>query len=255
MSEEVMKSQHPLNIISLPTRYEALHKKLGGAVFRLLAKPSRQTLDLFEDAYGIVTSIEQGLFLPIYADSGTGKTTLANNLSYFLPESFTPTLNLPPVDSITAEFLLESLDAFITSELEPSDSRIIPVNIDDRESRPTTDEEASHIKRFLRSGDGARCLVIWPETNLDTSKQIAKRYSLISGSVPLDIPLEVKGPDKELWPSLAEHTLQLANDIDSLEEIVSLSSYDTNNFLSIGAYLQQIAVDFNRRRLKLLRST
>ncbi|AMB59725.1 hypothetical protein AWU67_13615 [Microterricola viridarii] len=84
---------------------------------------------------------------------------------------------------------------------------------------------------------------------------MSEAYREIAGVVPLDLPVKVDGPPVDAWSGLAAQTLQLANQVDSLEALVDLAEYDTASFRSLGDFLKQIALDFNKRRLALERET
>jgi hypothetical protein len=85
---------HLLRQLRLPSRYESLVAAVGADVARLLVEPSETTLDVFRRAALHIRSRGRGLFLPIYADSGTGKTTLISNLAAWVPEEYGPTARL-----------------------------------------------------------------------------------------------------------------------------------------------------------------
>lgn len=183
---------------------------------------------------------------------GTGKTTLAENLSVFLPSRFTKTLTLS--GDVSRENLSEQLAKFRASELAANDDRVVPINIDQREGRRPTAQEIAEVKGFLRN-DGRRVLVVWLETDADIAADMASSYRKVAGIVPLAIPIAIDGPDQTKWEGLAAQTLQLANGIDSLEYLIDLASYEPASYPSLGDYFRQIAFDFNRRRLELERST
>ncbi len=243
---------HVLESLSLPSRYEPLVAKIGPEVLRLLLPPAAESLHLLEEAADAVASLNEGLFLPMSAASGTGKTTLADNLTVFLPRLYTKTLTFTDV---SAEALTSALSDFSARELPKNESRVVPLNVDHREGRPATAAEVTEIKRFLRQGAGQRALVVWPETDDELAKEMADAYRRVSGVVPLDIPIAVQGPPVEAWPGLAAQTLHLANQVDSLEHLVDLDAYDPAAARSVGDYLRQIALDFNKRKLALARAT
>ena len=247
-----MPQQHVLETLSLPSRYEPLVERIGPEVLRLLVPPGRSTMETLEEAAAAVRSLGEGLFLPIHAPSGTGKTTLAENLTLFQGSKFTTTVSFSGEVSSAA---LTTAMAPLTSDLAANDTRVIPINIDHRESRPPTAEEISEIKRFLRQGVGRRALAIWPETDPGLAASMSASYRGVSGVVPLDLPVAVQGPPSDTWPALAEQTLQLANQIDSLDRLLDLTEYEPSAFRSIGDYLRQISTDFNKRRLELERAT
>jgi hypothetical protein len=248
----VRVQQHVLDKLSLPSRYEPLVAKIGPEVLRLLLPPAEGTVHVLEEAAEAVSSLNEGLFLPIHAVSGTGKTTLADNLSLFLPTRYTKTMTFD--GDVTAVALTGALSNFVEG-LPANEERVIPINIDHREGRPATPDEVTEIKRFLRQGAGQRSLVVWPETDEAKALEMSGAYRQVAGVVPLDIPIAVAGPPVESWAGLAAQTLQLANQVDSLEHLVDLDAYDVQSFRSLGDYLRQIALDFNARKLALTRAT
>lgn len=244
---------HLLDTLQLPSRYEPLVKLIGPEVLNLLVPPTRSTLDLLEEAGEAIGSLGEGLFAPVYAQPGTGKTTLVENLTVFLPGMFAKTLTYG--GTLTSDDMGAALSRFIRDDLQQNDQRVIPMNVDHREDRPPSREEMSEIKRFLRAGLGQRVLLAWPGTMLDTAERMAEDYRRISGVVPVRLPISVEGPSHDRWLPLAAQTLQLANQVDSLEHILNLDDYDPHASPSLGDFLKQVAVDFNRRRLALKRAT
>lgn len=133
--------RHVLRTLSLPSRYEPLVDKIGPEVLNLLLPPTRTTVETLEEAAEAVRSLGEGLFLPIFANSGTGKTTLAENLTTFLGRSFTRTLTY--TGAVDAESLTTALDLFLRDHVVSNDDRVVPVNVDHREGRPASAEEVS----------------------------------------------------------------------------------------------------------------
>lgn len=250
---DINPNQHVLKQLVFPARYEALVERLGPELVSLLVTPETATKNTLEDAAYSVISRGEGALLPLYAPSGTGKTTLANNLSYFLPQAFSPTVvhNGDVTDAELRESTRRAIGA-----LPANDKRIVPINIDHREGNPPSGSELAEMKRFLRTtGVGSRSIILWPDTSGDVSRQISTAYEDIAGSAPVEIPIEVQGPVRETWRDVASNTLRLANDIDSLEGLgVDPRDYDPNEFRSIGDFLRKISGDFTRRKLDLQRS-
>lgn len=228
-------------------------ERLGPEVVSLLVTPEEKTKNTLEDAAYAVLARGEGALLPLYAASGTGKTTLANNLSYFLPKAFSPTVVHEGL--VTTDELRESTRRAIGA-LPASDDRIVPINIDHREGNPPSGAEIAEMKRFLRTtGVGSRSIILWPDTSAEISKQTSMAYEDIAGSAPVSIPIEVQGPVRQTWQDVAANTLRLANEIESLEGLgVDPRDYDPDDFRSIGDFLRRIAGDFTRMKLELLRS-
>lgn len=156
---------------------------------------------------------------------------------------------------MTSDGLSAALERHMRDNLPANDSRVIPINVDHREGAPPSGAELAQIKRFLRQDAGHRALLVWPDTSANLAQGLANSYRQIAGVLPIAIPVKIEGPANEKWRDLAAQTLALANDVDSLEELVDLAEYDTASFASIGDFLKAIATDFNRRRLELIRAT
>lgn len=242
-----------LDELNLPSRYEALVRTVGPEVLRILVKPAAETMETLQEAAEAVKSLGEGLFLPIHADSGTGKTTLAENLTVFAPDTFAKTLSYS--GEVDAREISEKLATHYRDELAANDSRVVPINMDHREGAPPSETELAQIKRFLRQDSGSRALLIWPETSGGVAQRMSDDYRRIAGVLPLAIPVKVAGPSKETWRGLAGQTLEIANSVESLEHLIDIDQYDPSEFVSLGDFLKRIATDFNARRLELIRDT
>lgn len=253
---------HLLRQLKLPSRYESLVAAVGSDVARLLVEPSAETLAVFRRAALHIGSRGRGLFLPIYADSGTGKTTLISNLSGWIPGEYGPTARLAGGE-ISAERLRQAVAAVVQDHHLPiNDKRVLVINVDDRESDPASDKELSQIKSFVREtgvgvdGLGSRTLVVWPETSASNAVEMATAYVKRAGKSPVDIPAEVNGPSRDTWPGLALATLRLVNSVDHLDALgVNPDSYHADEFPTLGDYLDKISDDFVDLLDNLLTST
>ncbi|MFI0151593.1 hypothetical protein [Streptomyces lydicus] len=234
---------HLLEQLIFPARYEALASQLGADLASLLVTPEVETQNLLEDAARGLMARGEGLFLPIYAPSGTGKTTLANNLDKFLPGLFLPTILFS--GSVSADALQRETVHHL-SKFAANEKRIAPINIDHREGSPPSGEELAEIKRFLRHPEGgSKALILWPDTQRDISESMSRAYSDIAGKPPIDLPVAISGPPRETWREIAKSTLRLVNSIDSLEDLgVEPNNYDPSGFTSLGGFLREISDDF-----------
>ncbi|WP_432134246.1 hypothetical protein [Streptomyces sp. bgisy154] len=236
---------HLLEQLVFPARYETLSARLGPQLASVLVNPETETQDLLEDAARGMMARGEGLFLPIHAPSGTGKTTLANNLEKFLPGLFTPTILFS--GNVNAESLARET-AHHLSKFPANDQKIVPINIDHREGNPPTGTELSEIKRFLRQpGTGEKSMILWPDTQAEISENMSAAYSSIAGRPPVKLPFAISGPPPETWAEIAHNTLRLVNSIDSLEDLgVRPSDYDAAEYRSLGEYLRVISDDFSQ---------
>lgn len=253
---------HLLRQLKLPSRYESLVAAVGSDVARLLVEPSDETLAIFRRAALHIGSRGRGLFLPVYAESGTGKTTLVSNLSGWIPGEYGPTARLAGGE-VSAARLRQAVASIVQEHhLAANDKKVLVVNVDDRESDPPTDKELSQIKSFVReagqgeAGLGARTLVVWPETSRVNAEAMSVAYVQRAGKSPVTIPAEVAGPARGTWAGLALATLKLVNSVDHLEALgVDPDAYDKDAFPTVGDFLDEISNDFVDLLDKLLAST
>lgn len=248
---------HLLETLRLPSRYESLVAEVGEDVARLLVEPAAETLEVFRKVALHTRARGRGLFLPLYAPSGTGKTTLVSSLGTWLPKEFAATARLTGGE-VTADRLGQALAALAQEyRLPDNESRILVVNVDDRESDPPTDKELSQIKGFLRQpGPGSRTVVVWPETSSDTAKSMARAFEERAGKSPVAIPVVVDGPVTAEWQGLAIATLKLANKLSRLEDIgVDPRNYDPSHYNTLGDFLDRVSEDFVGLLAELLAST
>ncbi|QBI51948.1 hypothetical protein EKD16_00640 [Streptomonospora litoralis] len=192
--------------------------------------------------------------MPVFAASGTGKTTLAHSLRTFHPQHYTETVEHS--GNVTFEALKTRVQ-HATQNFPANEDRVIPVNIDHRESNPADNAELANIKRFLREPTlGKRVLILWPETAEPLASEMARGYIEIAGRSPVAIPSEIQGPSPESWPSIATHTLEMSNSVESLELLgVNPEDYAAEEYRSLGDYLRHISDDFTNRRVRILQET
>lgn len=245
---------HLLRRLRFPARYEGLVSAIGEDVVRLLIPPEDETLAVFRSLGVSVPTRSEGVFAPLWAESGTGKTTLASNLSAFLGEFFTGTAS--HVGAISVEALDCSVND-VKRSLPSNDERVVPLLIDDRESNPITDAELAAVKQFLRrAGTGSRSIILWPETSAHAAEDMARRYAQIVGGAPVELPVTVSGPDRGTWNAIAKHTMRLVNGLNSLDDLgVDPDNYHSAEFPSLGALLRRIADDFGDLVTEMLTAT
>jgi energy-coupling factor transporter ATP-binding protein EcfA2 len=247
------KDTHVLRDLELPARYEALADRVGPEVAQLLVDPGDVTKSTLERAGLSVKGRREGALLPLVGGSGTGKTTLAENLSTFLPNEFAATI----VHDGAVDF--DSLLGAARAGGPPrGDERVIPINIDHREATPPTPQELADIKRFIRDPEiGRRCVLLWPQTSRTQADAMSREYVEIAGKAPVDLPIAVEGPSRDTWIDVALNTLRLSNPmVESLELLgVDPRSYNPDSFETVGEFLRHIADDFVAYLLKLINET
>lgn len=245
---------HVLRSLELPDRYENLRQKVGERVAELLVAPADEMLREFRKVADGVTARGEGAFIPMVGHSGAGKSTLANSLTVFLPSSFSTTI--PYSGAVDYEAMNEVIRLALENQ-RADEKRIIPLNFDHRESAPPTAREAAALKRFLRAPSlGSRAMVIWPEVDQTIADGMARGYTQIAGMPTITLPLVVQGPNRDVWQQIVSHTLQLVNDIATIEDLgVAPSAYEPQAFATLGEYMRKISNDFISLRDDLLAAT
>lgn len=242
--------RHILEELFLPDRYERLEQSLGSDVVRILVVPDRENLECLQLLAANVLSRDEGVMVPLFGDTGVGKTTFVQNANQWLPAEYGPTLNYGGDLSFDA---LTEATAYFAKSFPADNRKIIPINIDHRENNPPTDAELSNIKRFLRTNSGGvPSIVFWPQTNRRTADVLSQRYIEIAGEAAIKLPLVCKGPPQETWIDITKHTMALANKIENLEGLgVDPASYSIGQFRTLGAFLRKLSQDFNAQMLSL----
>ena len=235
----MFNTHHILESLEIPARYEKLEAKLGSDVSRALVSPDNSIESLRMLAISSLRTRE-GLLIPVCGPTGTGKTTLIENISFFLPDLYEKT------NSYQGIITFDELNKTVASS---SDKRkIIPINIDHREGSLPTDEELAIIKRFLRS-QRIVCIIFWLETSKEKAENIEKRYSEITGKPPIELPLMINGPDRKAWRDILINTIQLCNKIpyDQIEEIgININVIPIESQSTLGEYIKAVANEFSR---------
>lgn len=157
------KDTHVLRELELPARYEALADRVGSEVAQLLVDPGDVTRSTLERAGLSVRGRREGALMPLVGGSGTGKTTLARNLSAFLPNEYAATV------AYDGDVDFDSLiDAAKRGAPPRDDARVIPINIDHREATPRRrrNSPTSNVSSATRrSGAVASCSGPRPRAN------------------------------------------------------------------------------------------
>lgn len=255
-------TQHLLTQLTLPSRYENLSAEVGPDVASLLVEPSEDTLTIFRRAAKRIRVRRRGIFLPVYALPGTGKTTLLSNVRAWLPSEYGPTITLKG-GVVTSDRLQDAVETLVREHDVPAnDDHIYVINLDDRESDPPTDKELSQIKSFLRKtgagvkGAGSRTLIVWPETSAEVASRMSLSFEERAGKSPVPIPAEIAGPSRESWVDIVKLTLRLVNSIDRLEEVgVEPDAYAADEYATIGDFMDHISNDFVELLEQLLEAT
>lgn len=234
---------HVLEHLKLPARYEKLEEILGPDVVKLLTPPE-ETIDSLHRISLLCSQTGEGLLVPCYGETGAGKTTLAENLSFFLPNQYSGTVTHQ--GAISYEALNDAVTLF-RQQHRPPRGQIIPINIDHREGAPPSDEELAAVKRYLRTAE-IPAVVLWLETDRGRAEALAARYRGITGDAIVELPIAIRGPERSTWQDIALNTIELCNPLPStqvLEMGINPRDYRPEDFPSLGEFLKRVAIDFS----------
>lgn len=191
--------------ISLPARYEDLDQAFRG---RLL--PNQELISHINRAYKSM-SITGGIrFLPIYGDSGVGKSCATRELGTHMPDVSTFVLSRSEIES--KESLLDRLK----KERSLTDKKLLIAVVDQyeesvlgKEQIPTQFvEQLSLLDRAELSGE--LIVFIW----LTTSKQFHAQLvdaTTRNRRLLAHESFQISGPSKDEWPQIVEETFSFHN--------------------------------------------
>ena len=196
----------------LPNRYERLSVSATEPNLRKIIRPVTDALKEFDDYFQRVQSTQQGLFVPLAAPSGMGKSTFLSTLPFFRSKI--------QVRSIREDAPLED----IFQELgrlhkDTADAELVVVVIEGRESPQELEAvrlrtAMASINRWVRSATGRHTVVVWNCVSTETAKLLAATAQEIGGSSlswdrkPV---LSYSGPAKSEWLSIVKGTVALLN--------------------------------------------
>ena len=242
MANHIREQIDLLCSLRLPDRFEPLFDLVGENITKILVQPPENLVRSQQSVIDHIKVSSQGCLLPLAGESGAGKTTFAWSANQWFAKDVAQTISY--TDQISYDGLKAAVDR-ARQDYPTNDSRIIPINIDHRESDPPSTAELAQIKRFLRtSPSGCKNIIFWPETDASIAHKIGDDYKKIAGAQPQSV-LTVFGPDRQIWQNIAINTLRLSNDMSSLENIgVDPRLYDPHEYPSLGEFMKKIHFDF-----------
>lgn len=196
----------------LPSRYEDLD-----AAFRGRLKPNQTLLAVVKEAFASM-EINGGIrFLPIFGDSGSGKTSSTLEIGTHLPDLYVEQLPRETIEDATA--LRPTLD----SMLKAARGRKLVAVIDQYEevAAQRTAVPSSFVETLsLLDRDRSRkdpILFLWLTTSRDFQQALATATSRNRRILVKD-DFQLIGLDRSLWPPIIEETFQFHNQEKTLSD-------------------------------------
>lgn len=227
--------------ISLPSRYEDLDEAYRG---RLV--PDAKLLAIVNTAQKSM-KISGGIrFLPIYGESGSGKTCAAREISTHLPEAKTFLLSRDQIES------KDSLSSKIKYENTRNPNQILIAIIDQYEESVAGKEKIpTQFVEYISLLDRDELskipiIFMWLTTSREFQKQLANATSR-NKRILLDDQFMIKGPDKQEWPKIIEETFTFHNSERSLADFGIIE----NDIVDIGLDTETIGAAIENVGIKL----
>lgn len=227
--------------LKLPSRYEDLD-----LAFRGRLKPNQELLSLAKTAYASMQLSGGIRFLPIYGESGSGKSSAALELGTHLPEAHV--FQLPRL-AIESPAELAGVVQAEAQRIEHLSKQLMVAVVDQYEEAAAqkTAVPSSFVEALALLDRGelrnTRILFLWLTTSREFQRSLTdattrNRRILAKGDFTL------VGPARSEWPDIVEETFRFHNDRDltdfelireDLEEISRASD-------TIGATIQQVGL-------------
>ena len=191
--------------IRLPSRYEDIDETYRG---RLI--PNQNLLKLVSEANKSM-QISGGIrFLPLYGESGAGKSCVAREISTHLPGTKTIVLAKEEIESN------DHLIARLTEERRHSKGKLLIAIIDQYEETVSGKEmiptQFVEYLSLLDRGElrSSEILFIWLSTNLEFCGRLAQATTR-NRRILLREQYTISGPPKSAWASIIEETFSFHN--------------------------------------------
>lgn len=229
--------------ISLPSRYEDLDTAYRG---RLV--PNASLLSLINFANKSM-EISGGIrFLPIYGESGAGKTSAVREISTHIPSTYTFQLNRDEIenrDKLFERVLREkqyNIDKLLVAIIDQYEEGVVG-----RETIPTQFVEYLSL---LDRGEfrSIPIIFIWLTTNKEFQGLLVEATTR-NKRILLKDDFTIIGPSKKEWPLIIEETFSFHNTDNSLADFGILDS-DLNEIglrcNTIGAAIEAVGIELSR---------
>lgn len=229
------------NPLRLPSRYEDLD-----VAFRGRLKPNQDLLALVKTAYASMQLSGGIRFLPIYGESGGGKSSAAFELGTHLPEAHVFQL---PRSSVESPSELTGVVAAERKKIEHTSKQLMIAVVDQYEEAAAqkTDVPTSFVEALALLDRGelrsTRILFVWLTTSKDFQKALADATTR-NRRILVNDKFELSGPAKSEWPDIVEETFRFHNERDLSDfEIIreDLEEIARNNE-TIGGAIEQVGL-------------
>lgn len=229
--------------LSLPSRYEDLDDAYRG---RLV--PAKDLLDIVSTAEKSMR-ISGGIrFLPIFGESGSGKTSAAREIGTHLPQIMTFLLNRKEIESN------DSLIERIKEENKRNDGKVLVAIIDQYEENVSEREKIpTQFVEYLSLLDRGELrkqpmIFLWLTTNREFQTLLANATSR-NKRILLSKNFSITGPAKPEWGKIIDETFSYHNSDKSLADYEIIDTDITEIAIdndTIGSAIEAVGVKLSK---------
>jgi len=200
-------------MVFIPSRYEDLRTE-----FRERLKPIPELLELVNEAFTSISTSGGIRFLPIFGESGSGKSCAALEIASHMPNC--RVLIVPP-DLVADGSRLE--DYVRLNQRGLNDSHLLILVIDQYEEQvasrgPIPSQFIEHLSLLDRGSlRHIPTLFVWLTTSLDFQQDLI-RATTRNRRIVVRNDFKLEGPKREEWPDIIEETFQFHNANQSLAD-------------------------------------
>lgn len=229
-------SDEPL--VRLPSRWEDLDESFRGRL-----RPNKALLSEVQDAYRSMQIAGGIRFLPIYGESGSGKTSAARELGTHLAEAAVFPLSRSAVED------MEALTAEIERRAREHRGKKLLIALVDQYEEAAAQKQAiptSFVEALALLDRGelrnTKILFLWLTTSRAFQKSLVQATTR-NTRILVNRSFELSGPDRPQWPEIIEETFRFHNrdrslaDFEIIEaDLLELAAEDD---LTLGAAIER----------------
>ena len=191
--------------MKLPSRYEDLEESYKGRIM-----PDTRLIQIIKAAEKSIR-ISGGIrFLPIYGESGSGKSCSSIELKTHLPQTHTFILNQSEISEKSC-----LLGRILEEHKFHSDKILLPIVDQFEESVSGKEKIPTQFIEFISLFDRNELrqiptIFIWLTTHIDFQKSLVAATTR-NKRILISADFEVKGPEKRLWTQIIKDTFSIHN--------------------------------------------
>lgn len=200
-------------MVFIPSRYEDLSSE-----FRERLKPVPELLELVNEAFTSISTSGGIRFLPIFGESGSGKSCATLEIASHMPNCRVRTV---PSDLIVNSRNLEDHIKLNQRGLNASNLLILVIDQYEEQVASRGPIPSQFVERLSLVDRGPLrhipTLFIWLTTSLDFQRELIRATTRNRRIVVRD-DFKLEGPHREEWPDIIEETFQFHNTNQSLAD-------------------------------------